>query len=242
MKLHDFLWQKRVAKDIFPGAKCPAALYDHASCLSAGIARHGSEAAMNDYVTRTNAEALQVDHAKVAEAESIGGTSRIRRPRFEDSGKQWKKGPIYLASIVHMPLLSLKTDEYEWGRYCIGCRQAYTESRLAARMYTRASFVEHLEERGPLILGHHISSDWLEKVGLSRDSEKMKAVLSLPHKGMVSVLLKRMLREVGLSDLETPMDIARNSHSHYSAWLYRSLKPRNRQLSTGFRSTEHNMR
>ena len=154
MRLAEYLNWQRHSSDIYPGCKCPAVLFDPTCGLQAGIERHGSEAAMKEFVSRTHEQKLREYHDKVEAARRLGTWKGYRPPRAEDLGKKWDKYHIQTVSVVHMPWLNLKTQEVEWGRYCKSCDNLY---RHLNPMYSSITFAAHLEERGKIVNGVHDS-------------------------------------------------------------------------------------
>ncbi|KAJ6441513.1 F-box domain-containing protein [Purpureocillium lavendulum] len=126
-------------------------LVDYESARLAGIARHGSEAAMRAYVEGDEAAGPQTRSTRLTASD----TAHARRPKLEDPIDHGVGNPLRFAAVCRVPWLDKQTQRAEWGFHCLGCKY---ETRLPLhfrRKFTRASFEKHIEQCGKIVDGRH---------------------------------------------------------------------------------------
>ena len=135
----------------------PPLLVDFAMARRAGIALHGSESAMEEYVSEKKARKLHAFDEKKAAIESKGGKSRTRRPGSGERVDDGYRNPLRYVAIVRVPWLNPETREAEWGRVCSGCtyNQLCVVHRCSHTVYSKVMFERHLEQCGEIVDGQH---------------------------------------------------------------------------------------
>ncbi|OAQ83736.1 F-box domain-containing protein [Purpureocillium lilacinum] len=132
-------------------------LVDYASARHAGIAHHGSEAAMNRYMEATRVAQVQAYNAKgTASGRSASSAAcHTHPPKLEDPPDDGPWNPFRFAAVCRVPWLNSETQQVESGFHCLGCKYEIDLPLNFRREFTRASFGEHLEECGPIVDGKH---------------------------------------------------------------------------------------
>ena len=131
---------------------------DFESARNAGIALHGSIAAMERYASDKLDEKLYHYQMRVREnlKSFMDPYHRVRRPRTEDPVDRKTGNPFRFMAVVATPWLNRVSQKPEWGYYCAGCLDYAGEWPLhSRRKYTLASFSEHLRECGEIEDGEH---------------------------------------------------------------------------------------
>ncbi|KAF2012958.1 hypothetical protein BU24DRAFT_412267 [Aaosphaeria arxii CBS 175.79] len=154
-------------------------LVDSGSAYRAGVALHGSPGAMRRYASHVYAQELQEHNIKAFHA-SANGTYLPRHLYPHDAVEG---NPLRFMGIIRMPWLNRATREPEYGAYCIGCISCHDNcllnqfdiqtlshhanpvmslrriyQRLHRRLYTEASFSEHLRQYGDIRDRKHIGT------------------------------------------------------------------------------------
>ncbi|KFA71054.1 hypothetical protein S40288_05533 [Stachybotrys chartarum IBT 40288] len=135
--------------------KAPSAtLVDYRCALRAGVARHGSLAAMRAFVADAQAGELQ---AYSRRAEEAGHTSRVRKPQAADPHDGHSGNPFRFVAIVRVPWLdrTASQGEVEWGFHCLGCAKSNRLPLHFRRKFSAVSFAEHLTQYGEVKDGKH---------------------------------------------------------------------------------------
>jgi hypothetical protein len=130
-------------------------LVDYESAYLAGIAHHGSIAAMEQCAARIAAREEQRFQKKFSNLPLDRSQSfldqllsLIPAPR-RDFNDLLEGNPLRFMAIVHMPCLVKGTRELEWGFHCIGCEDLdHSRPLHFRRKFTLATFTEHLEQHG----------------------------------------------------------------------------------------------
>ncbi|POR35733.1 F-box domain-containing protein [Tolypocladium paradoxum] len=130
-------------------------LVDHESALRAGVARHGSLTAMNEYVAGKEAQKLHAYNATVVAAQQSGSCKRRRRPAVLDPFDGHSGNPFRFVAISRVPSVSRASGKVEWGFYCVGCRKSKCRPQHWRRKFTAVSFHEHLKQCGNIRRGQH---------------------------------------------------------------------------------------
>ncbi|KID86156.1 F-box domain-containing protein [Metarhizium guizhouense ARSEF 977] len=131
-------------------------LVDYESAFDAGIARHGSLGAMDEFVAGVAAKKLQAYGRRVIQAQQSGSSRRTRMPPLVDPFDASSGNPLRFVAIVRVPWLNRTSqDGVEWGFYCVGCARSIDFPLHWRRQFTPASFDQHMIQCGDIINGRH---------------------------------------------------------------------------------------
>lgn len=149
--------------------KCRAQLdlVDGNSARQAGVALHGSAAAMEERAQEAAEQKLRQYRDRRAQwaAKSSTKSSARRPPRTEVPWDGEEENPLRFMAVVRAPWLDRSSQSVEWGAYCKGCKDLYdgegdfergSEIPLHFRlMFNVASFDVHLRQHGAIKKGKH---------------------------------------------------------------------------------------
>lgn len=130
-------------------------LVDPESARRAGIALHGSVAAMEDHAWDIAGQKMLRYEVRLAQLSAgLSGSSTTRRPRIEGPFDRESDNPLRFMAIVHMPWLNRTTQDIELGSFCVGCEGSYNAHRNKPMYFRRRfnvdSFNAHLKECGSI--------------------------------------------------------------------------------------------
>lgn len=131
-------------------------LVDYESAFDAGIARHGSSGAVDEFVAAVAAKKLQAHRMRVLQAQQSGSSRRTRMPPVADPFDMKSANPLRFVAIVRVPWLNRTSqDGVEWGFYCVGCGRSSDFPLHWRRQFTPESFDQHIMQCGDIIDGNH---------------------------------------------------------------------------------------
>lgn len=126
-------------------------LVDPKAARDAGVARHGSHAAMTQYVSYQLWDEAQKQHFTRA----LFGTSRRRMAPTDDLKHH---NPLRCMAVIRVPWWKKSTQTALWGRHCKACLSSGQDRsgfKKYARQFSKESFEAHLNECGPIRNGKH---------------------------------------------------------------------------------------
>ncbi len=132
----------------------PGVLVDYQWALHAGIARHGSLAAMHDYVSAVESRKLQAYRKRATMAAEQPG-SVVRRPVIKEPFDGHSGNPLRFVAIACVPWMNPTSQEVDWGFHCIAGERSSHLPLHYRRKFTADSFDDHLRVCGNIRNGAH---------------------------------------------------------------------------------------
>ncbi|OAL57149.1 hypothetical protein IQ07DRAFT_652365 [Pyrenochaeta sp. DS3sAY3a] len=123
-------------------------LVDSKAARDAAIARHGSHAAMTQYLSHR----LQAEAQKYQITRAFFGVARRRMALIDDLKDS---NPLRYMAVIRAPLWEKSTQTAQWGRHCKACLRPPNGLNKYLRQFSKESFEAHLNECGPIRHGKH---------------------------------------------------------------------------------------
>ena len=120
-------------------------LIDRETARDAGVERHGSQEAMEEYVTEQQKKVSDKYSARKRKVKIDGKDAKVRRPKRIEPSDRGEENDRRFVAVIRAPPIDKITMTAQQGRYCLGC-----DERDWRREYNKITFAEHIEKYGPV--------------------------------------------------------------------------------------------